>query len=79
MIGVTRYVRCDGCFTQMLGILSPDARETCHGCGGHAIIGERASYQRLVRRAKERCGRSDPPRPKPRSPGPRRSFGMDAA
>ena len=73
MIGFTRYVRCDSCFTQMLGIISPEARDTCHGCGGRALIGELPMHQRLVRRAKVRLDRGEPPR----SPG--RSGGMEVA
>ena len=78
MIGVTRYVRCDACYSQMLGIISPEARDTCYGCGGIALIGELPTHQRLVRRAKERLMGWEPPK-RPRSPGPRRSYGTDAA
>ena len=57
----------------MLGIISPEARDTCHGCGGRALIGELPMHQRLVRRAKVRLDRGEPPR----SPG--RSGGMEVA
>jgi hypothetical protein len=76
VIWVTRYVRCDACRDLMIGIMSSDARETCHGCGGRAIIGNKPRYRDRIRRAKERM-RPEPPRP--RTPGPRRSYGIDAA
>ena len=69
-----RYVRCDSCRTPMTGILSEYARETCHGCGGRALIGDKPRYRDRVRRAKERL-RGEPPRPRP----PRRPDGREAA
>lgn len=71
MIGFARYVRCDCCYAVMLGILSDQARATCHGCGGRAIIGELPTHQALVRRARERLGRADSPARPPRRPGGR--------
>jgi hypothetical protein len=75
MIGFAKYVRCECCYGQMLGIVSPDARDTCHGCGGRSLIGEMPARQALVRRAKERLVNWEPP--KPRSPG--RPDGREAA
>jgi hypothetical protein len=66
---VPRYVRCDTCRSPMEGIFCPSARQTCHGCGGQALIGDRPARQDLVRRARARLGRCDPPtNPRPYRP-----------
>jgi hypothetical protein len=68
MIGFTRYVRCDCCYMQMLGIISDTARRTCHRCGGSALIGQTPSYRDRLRRARERIGRWMPEPRRPRTP-----------
>lgn len=69
------YVRCDLCPVRMNGILSPDARARCHGCGGRPLVSDSYRYQADLRKARESMKRSEPPKPnsRPWSPAPGRA------
>lgn len=71
MIGCTDYVRCDCCYAPMHGILSGDARKTCHECGGRPLIADLPTHRELVRMARERVRQMYQPRPTTRRPFPR--------